>query len=415
MERSMRPGLVILISFVIFCVQATANPTFEIFDKKCTKPNETRWVDGVEVTQKCWQESYKKMFQVPSKNDCNKLKEAGCMWKKEYLLEDREQAIETKTIDDTCLSQVNLLGVNYCINERREYICQKKIENTIVEEKLVLDPNDNGSAQKFICDGLPCGDGSCVDSSYKKNDELGEALASLKAAVEMSKDVSRMQGADMKYENINVNVFKGEAHSCSIKMLDYRVCCLSDKGWGKMLGARCSPSEKQLAKLVQEKRCIEVGETCKKKILGKCVARKKKYCCYENKFSRIINDQIGRHHLGTPQHPVCRGFTKEEISSIDFSKVDLTEFVQDILAKANEVYADMVKNMADNMSKSTPGLSQSRMNKFESGTNLETFKNHLKNNEDHEESAEKIKDPAMRSRFNDRSRHIEERHRAKVK
>ncbi|MDF2964747.1 MAG: type-F conjugative transfer system mating-pair stabilization protein TraN [Rickettsiaceae bacterium] len=411
----MRSRLTIFITTLIVCLQAAANPPFEILDRKCTKPNETRWIDGMEVRESCWQESYKKVFQLPSKNDCNKLKEAGCMWKKEYLLEDAEQAIETREIDDACLVTVYLNGISYCVNEKREYICKKSIEKKILEDKLILDPEDKEAPQRLLCEGLPCGDGSCVDSSYDKNEELGEALASLKAAVEMSKDVSMMQGANMDYENISVNIFKGDAFSCSNKMLDYTDCCLKEKGWGKKLGARCSAQEKQLAKLVKEKRCIEIGEICVKKILGKCVITKKKYCCYENKFSRIINEQVGRHHLGTPQQPICRGFTKEEISSIDFSKVDLTEFVQDIQAKANEVYAKMVKNMANNMSKSTPGLSQSRTNSFESGTNLETFKNNLKDNENHIESADKIRDSGMRDRFKDRSKHIEERHRAKVK
>ncbi|OGP25143.1 MAG: hypothetical protein A2X99_10885 [Deltaproteobacteria bacterium GWB2_55_19] len=84
--------------------------------------------------------------------------------------------------------------------------------------------------------------------------------------------------------------------------------------------------------------CHYVGTYCTEKwaLIG-CVQSKKVYCCFNSKLARIINEQ-GRNQLqsfqpdmwGVPENPVCRGFTPEEFQMLDFSKIDLTEFFNDI-------------------------------------------------------------------------------------
>jgi len=44
----------------------------------------------------------------------------------------------------------------------------------------------------------------------------------------------------------------------------------------------------------------------------------------------------GRNAWGTAKHPYCRGFTPEEFQSIDFSKVDLTEYYGTVLKDIDE-------------------------------------------------------------------------------
>ncbi|ELY4007660.1 conjugal transfer protein TraN [Cronobacter dublinensis] len=88
--------------------------------------------------------------------------------------------------------------------------------------------------------------------------------------------------------------------------------------------------------------CHEVGTYCKKKVplLG-CVQKATSYCCFNSKLARIIHEQ-GRPQLknfngwGDPGAPQCRGFTPEEFQSIDFAKIDLTEYVEDMVKKTTD-------------------------------------------------------------------------------
>jgi len=85
--------------------------------------------------------------------------------------------------------------------------------------------------------------------------------------------------------------------------------------------------------------CHYVGKKCIKKLpLVGCVQKAKVYCCFNSKLARIIHEQ-GRPQLssfgpsggwGSAKHPNCRGFTPEEFQSIDFGRIDFSEYVADI-------------------------------------------------------------------------------------
>lgn len=111
-----------------------------------------------------------------------------------------------------------------------------------------------------------------------------------------------------------------------------------------------SEEEKALPNRLGANLCIYVGEYCSKtvKILGVklCRTKKKAYCCYNSTLARIINTegnkQLGR-GMGGPKDATCQGFTIDEFSKIDLSKMDLSEFVAEVTAKAN---ATSSKNQA---------------------------------------------------------------------
>jgi len=95
-------------------------------------------------------------------------------------------------------------------------------------------------------------------------------------------------------------------------------------------------------------RCHYVGERCIKKLrlgpIKKCIQKAKYYCCFNSKLARIIHEQ-GRPQLntdirswGSAKHPNCRGFTPEEFASLDFDKIDLSEY-----------YADITRNIPNNI------------------------------------------------------------------
>lgn len=97
--------------------------------------------------------------------------------------------------------------------------------------------------------------------------------------------------------------------------------------------------------------CHEVGTYCKKRVplLG-CVQQAKSYCCFSSMLGRIIQEQ-GRPQLttfngwGKPESPQCRGFTPEEFQQLDFAKIDLSEYVEEMVTAATAEIQQNVTNI----------------------------------------------------------------------
>ncbi|EOV5461189.1 conjugal transfer protein TraN [Campylobacter jejuni] len=110
--------------------------------------------------------------------------------------------------------------------------------------------------------------------------------------------------------------------------------------------------KKKLAKLNNPGKCHEVEEYCSKKIrLGFakiCAEKKKSFCCFNSKLGRIFNKQ-GRPQLekgwGSAESPQCSDFTPEEFQKLDFSEIDLSEFIADIIGSfdTGKIQANSVK------------------------------------------------------------------------
>lgn len=81
--------------------------------------------------------------------------------------------------------------------------------------------------------------------------------------------------------------------------------------------------------------CHDLGEYCSERlpVFNTCVKHTRGYCCFNSRLSRLINEQ-GRRQLGmsfgSAEHPRCDGFTIAQLQSLDFSRMDLTEFYAEI-------------------------------------------------------------------------------------
>jgi hypothetical protein len=143
----------------------------------------------------------------------------------------------------------------------------------------------------------------------------------------------------------NIRIFPGMGLKCRKPGIQtgFANCCSGGTGnaWG-ILGDTCNKNEKILAQKRERGLCHYVGEYCSIKIktpFGKiCLQKKKSFCCFNSKLARIIHEQA-RPQLGiswgSPKHPNCRGFTIEEITKIDWTKIDFSEYIADIKAKTN--------------------------------------------------------------------------------
>jgi conjugal transfer mating pair stabilization protein TraN len=106
------------------------------------------------------------------------------------------------------------------------------------------------------------------------------------------------------------------------------------------MGGGCDKEDVITVTKRESGRCHYVGERCIKRLkllfIKKCIQKAKYYCCFNSKLARIIHEQ-GRPQLitdirswGSAESPNCRGFTPEEFASLDFDKIDLSEYFEDI-------------------------------------------------------------------------------------
>lgn len=119
----------------------------------------------------------------------------------------------------------------------------------------------------------------------------------------------------------------------------------------KYLATACDQMSMETALMNDSGYCHEVGTYCKKKIkfIG-CVQKATSFCCFNSKLARLIHEQgrpqlkTGINNWGTPEAPLCRGFTPEEFQSVDFGKVDLTEYINEVQKTATD---EIQKNMSN--------------------------------------------------------------------
>jgi conjugal transfer mating pair stabilization protein TraN len=93
----------------------------------------------------------------------------------------------------------------------------------------------------------------------------------------------------------------------------------------------CEQSEFEFMVQRKLKNCHYIGSYCKTKVLGVCIERREAGCCFTSPLSRIIQEQV-RPQLGktwgTAQQPTCEGLRVDEIGKIDWSMVNLDEWLQ---------------------------------------------------------------------------------------
>lgn len=257
------------------------------YSKACTQGRQTRTIEGVPITRDCWQETMTYACSFPAKDDCGPLRARGCA-----------------QINSVCKQRVG----NACVVYQQTYQCKDSPRTTL---------SIAGGDTPF------CMDGNCRDQTWENNDELMSSVAQLSILKEM-------QG---KFKD--GFLFSGVGHQCSKYILSFKDCCGSGKGWGKDIGlGGCKAQEKLLNTKKKAGLCHYVGTYCSKKILGKCVKKKSSYCCFGSKLLKAFQEQ-GRAQIrmgwGDAEHPLCRGFTIEEIQRIDFSKLDLREVFEELM------------------------------------------------------------------------------------
>ena len=243
-----------------------------------------------------WGQTVTYACRAACKDTCQSLRARGC----------------SRLPNPECLEKVG----DKCVRWRWKFKCRDRI---------------GMKKHKFSKQNPFCLEGNCIDSSYESDKDMIAALGYLSILEEARKELDG---------TANINIFKGRPYSCTRFPLSFKDCC-GCNGWGISMGlSGCDEDSKTVAKLRESGKCVQIGTYCAEYVnvgLAKfCLRKKTVFCCFGSKFAKLLQEQ-GKPQLGlnfgTPECPDCRGFTAEELSHIDFSKLDLTEITSDIMDK----------------------------------------------------------------------------------
>jgi conjugal transfer mating pair stabilization protein TraN len=260
----------------------------------CTIGTETRNISGLDVTRDCWQ--YENTYNCAagiSNNNCQTLRDQNC-----------------EQIDSQCLFNFP------------DGTC------SVFKETLRCPDNNCPTSTNLVCgDQAFCIDGSCVDQTYPPNGDFAKTATEMAILEDMAND----------FDSTTLEIFKGTDERCTRAILSFNDCC-QITGWGQSISiASCSSAEDILAQKRGADLCHYVGTYCSSEICVltacTCTEDTESHCCFKSKLARIVQEQ-GRPQLGlnwgTAQAPECQGFTPDQMASLDFSIMNLSEFYADL-------------------------------------------------------------------------------------
>lgn len=297
------------------CAAVTAGASCTLDAQTCTDSDPaTRSIDGVSWTQACWK--WRRDFTcsgVTQANDCAGLK-----------------ANPSCTFDHA-----------ECLDDPADGPC--KVRDEVYRCTI---PSQNSGPPASLCGSdLYCLHGECTRIVREASTEFQDALVATHA----------MGDVRDQFDEGDLSLFKGEATGCHRPLFGLVNCCagkssglLSAAAGGAALAGGpaaiaalatpfltqflCSSEEKQLDIKDRIGLCHYIGTYCSQKVLFVCTAKRKSYCCFPSKLSRIMQEQ-GRAQLGlgwgSAKHPECRGFTVEEFQRLDLGKMDFREVYAD--------------------------------------------------------------------------------------
>ena len=189
---------------------------------------------------------------------------------------------------------------------------------------------DCGADLQDADDGGSCGSvrycvgAGCETVPSQSNSGFVNATTRLNMAVELGGE---------EFDRDNLRFFTGQRRACHIRWFGLANCCTNS---GALVGlANCSASEKELAEERNAGNTHYLGRYCSKRtFFGVCIRRSRAWCVFGSKLGRILQQQ-GRRQLGIGWGS-CRGFTVAEVESIDFARLDLSEFTQDLMDGSRE-------------------------------------------------------------------------------
>jgi len=309
------PIIIWFITIMALSTQALAvnpktSPNCILQSHVCTD-TANRTIAGQVISRPCWnwKDTYK-CGNGPIIDNCKAYVAAGC-----------------SQINSQCLAK---LPDGSCATLSQTYQCLAKPQTTTTTQ---------------ICGTIStCVQGNCFNTTTTPSTDFGRSVAQLAA----------LTAAGASYSSNGIDIFSGTLEHCNnLAVLGFNNCCAASggKGWGKGLLKSCKPSGKRLVEGRNGGRNHYLGTDCGTKVFGVCTRVREWACVFPSKLARIIQEQ-GRPQIGIgwgfAATGNCRGFTPTELQQLDFSIMDLSEFISDIMAQMTPINGSAIGNKISN-------------------------------------------------------------------
>ena len=174
-----------------------------------------------------------------------------------------------------------------------------------------------------------CVGAGCESVSAQSNTGFVNATTRLNMAMELGGE---------EFDRDDLRFFAGKRRTCTIRLFGLANCC---KNSGLLVGlANCSAEEQELAEERNAGNTRYLGKYCAKRtFFGACIRRARAWCVFGSKLGRILQEQ-GRGQLGVGWGD-CRGLSVAEIEGIDFERLDLSEFTENLMDGGTEPAIDL--------------------------------------------------------------------------
>ncbi len=285
-------------------------PDCTLVQQTCLDTNSSKSINGHSISRKCWKEQLSFVYQFPLIRECLFLKTHNC-----------------ELLEQHCIQQTPF----GCALWEKSFRCFSKIIKTRTSAKSVF--------------GL----GEEWKTEYQPNHSFADVAIKLSVFEEAEKDLKKAQDFDAT----KLTVFKGEKLQCSKNVAGDLMydCCFKYSGLAKQVGlSKCSSDELSLAERRENGLCYYVG-SYEEKMLDLWKSRDEHvFCCFSTKLARVVHEE-GRRQLkkgwGEPKHPDCGGFSMEELSKLNFSKMDLTEVFDQLPKKMPDGFEQKMEAFQD--------------------------------------------------------------------
>lgn len=112
----------------------------------------------------------------------------------------------------------------------------------------------------------------------------------------------------------------------------------------------CDSDEKELAALKETGNCSYLGDYCAERVLGFCVDKRQRHCCFNSPMTKMIREQLKRlgiRGMGTAKHPDCSGVSPAEFARMNTGDMDTNDLEGRMLQGG--MFPDMSAVLAGNV------------------------------------------------------------------
>lgn len=274
----------------------SSTPQCTFVKKQCIDQTPSKIISGREIARKCWAENFEFTCKHDNTKECKFLRSQNCT-----------------QIGKKCLQK----GKEGCAVWEIAFNCSGKTRRKV---------------QSFSDWEIFGTNETAWEVEYEPNSSFSQTMTTLSVFDEIQKELQANQTSDAT----QIRFFNGKNQKCSKSVAEDLMydCCFSYSGLAKSAKlAKCTADEMALAEMREKGLCHYIG-SYKEKFLSLWESRTEhSFCCFPTKLAKVFHEEARKQlgiEWGVPKSPNCRGLSQEEISSLDFTKMDFSEAFEDL-------------------------------------------------------------------------------------